>query len=105
EQRNTISSNCVPRRYTAKLSSIEAKRRNMKRRKSRGKPIVSLETCYMCDKATVSREHAPPLGFFPEDRRVNLITVPSCKTHNNDNSDDVRYVRDIITSSIDVNEV
>src|SRR6185503_5255413 len=61
--------------------------------------------CYMCDKPAVTREHAPPLAFFPSDLRVNLITVPSCKFHNNDNSRDVEYVRNIIVTDINSNEV
>jgi hypothetical protein len=63
------------------------------------------QTCYMCDRPATSREHSPPYSFFPDDRRVNLITVPSCETHNNRNSKDVEYVRNLITSDLHVNEV
>jgi hypothetical protein len=59
----------------------------------------------MCDKPAVTREHAPPLAFFPSNLRTNLITVPSCKFHNNDNSADVEYVRNIIVTDINSNEV
>ena len=52
----------------------------------------------MCEKPATTREHSPPLGFFPNSRRINLITVPSCKTHNNDNSFDVEYTRNIIVT-------
>lgn len=51
-------------------------------------------TCYMCDAIATSREHVPPVCFFPEqkdikrDLRKNLITVPSCVTHNSEKSDD-----------------
>lgn len=47
-----------------------------------------LETCYACDEPFVSRDHVPPQVFYPEkkdigiDLRSNLITVPSCKRHN-----------------------
>jgi hypothetical protein len=66
----------------------------------RGRKQQSTETCYMCDRSATSREHSPPIGFFPDSRRVNLITVPSCKTHNNDNSFDVEYTRNIIVTDI-----
>ena len=72
----------------------------------RAKKKVNPEaTCYMCDKPAVTREHAPPVAFFPNDLRVNLITVPSCKFHNNDNSKDVEYVRNIIVTDINANSV
>lgn len=48
-----------------------------------------MRTCYMCDRAATSDEHAPPQCLFPEKRdafgrdyRKNLITVPSCDEHN-----------------------
>ncbi len=63
------------------------------------------ETCYMCDRVATTREHAPPLSFFPVGRREKLITVPSCKTHNNDNSEDVEYVRNIVVTENHTNEV
>ena len=59
----------------------------------------------MCYRPRTSREHSPPIGFFPNDRRVNLITVPSCKTHNNDNSFDVEYTRNIIVTDNQSNDV
>ena len=59
----------------------------------------------MCDKAATTREHSPPLGFFPDDRRVNLITVPSCDTHNNDNSFNVEYTRNIIVTDIHTTDI
>lgn len=69
------------------------------------KPKDSMETCYMCDREATTREHTPPLSFFPDGRRVNLITVPSCKIHNNDNHLDVEYVRNIIVTDINSNQV
>jgi hypothetical protein len=59
----------------------------------------------MCDKPSVTREHAPPLAFFPSDRRGILITVPSCTAHNNDNSKDVEYIRNIVVTDINTNEL
>jgi hypothetical protein len=54
--------------------------------------------CYMCDAAATSVEHVPPKCFFPEGSRANLITVPSCAKHNENNSKDVEYVRNIIST-------
>ena len=54
----------------------------------------------MCNAPATSKEHAPPSSFFPEGYRANLITVPSCAKHNNDNSKDVEYVRGFIVSPI-----
>jgi hypothetical protein len=52
------------------------------------------ETCYICGAAKVSDEHFPPKAFFPSDRRLRrkLKTVPSCKAHNNDKSEDDVYL-------------
>jgi hypothetical protein len=60
--------------------------------------------CYMCDSDSTSVEHAPPRGFFPTGQRTNLITVPSCQSHNEDTSKDDEYVRNIITTSIENNQ-
>jgi hypothetical protein len=38
--------------------------------------------CYWCGRPALSREHVPPLSFFPRGKRTNLITVPSCYSHN-----------------------
>lgn len=59
-------------------------------------------TCYMCDLPEMSREHAPPSCFFPEqdtigrDLRRNLVTVPSCANHNSKKSKDDEFLRAII---------
>jgi hypothetical protein len=62
-------------------------------------------TCYACDQPATTREHAPPFSFFPKERRANLITVPSCALHNNANSMDVEYARNVITTMLGSNEV
>lgn len=59
----------------------------------------------MCERVATTREHSPPLSFFPDGLRANLITVPSCKIHNNDNHLDVEYVRNIIVTDITSNQV
>ena len=62
-------------------------------------------TCYMCDSVETSREHAPPLCFFPpskdvgRDLRSNLITVPSCDLHNSNKSKDDEFLRSVILMS------
>jgi len=38
--------------------------------------------CYWCGKPATSVEHVPPENLFPKDRKSNLITVPSCSSHN-----------------------
>lgn len=61
--------------------------------------------CYMCAAEATTREHAPPRSFFPKELRIGLVTVPSCPKHNNDNSADVEYVRNIIVGAYQVNEI
>ena len=46
---------------------------------------------------------SPPKCFFPKLQRNNLITVDSCKEHNEDTSLDDEYVRNIITMMIQGN--
>lgn len=67
--------------------------------------VQDQEPCYMCARAGTTREHAPPISFFPRDRRVNVITVPSCPTHNYDNHHDVEYVRNLLASDFHVNAI
>lgn len=40
--------------------------------------------CYWCGGRHSSDEHTPPKNLFPPDVRGNLITVPSCRKHNED---------------------
>ncbi|MDX6456988.1 MAG: hypothetical protein QOE55_685 [Acidobacteriaceae bacterium] len=61
--------------------------------------------CYACDQPATTREHAPPICFFPKEHRINLITVPSCVLHNNANSLDVEYSRNVITTMFGTNEI
>jgi len=62
------------------------------------------ETCYACDQPAPTREYTPPKSFFPESKRDQLITVPSCEAHNNDNSPDVEYVRNLLSFQYGTNE-
>jgi hypothetical protein len=63
--------------------------------------MAGAKKCYMCDDGGVTREHVPPLSFFPKGFRTNLWTVPSCAAHNLDNAPDVEYARNVIVSHRD----
>jgi hypothetical protein len=54
--------------------------------------------CYICGAEGSTREHVPPLAFFPRGFRKDLWTVRSCEQHNIGNSKDVEYVRNVIVS-------
>lgn len=62
-------------------------------------------SCYICGNEKHSVEHAPAKCFFPTEKRVNLTTVSSCESHNEDTSKDDEYVRNIIAMSISNNQV
>jgi hypothetical protein len=69
-------------------------------------------TCYMCDGCATSTEHAPPKCLFPEpadcdgqDYRKNLITVPSCESHNSQKSKDDEYLLYLLSSCDAINEI
>lgn len=40
--------------------------------------------CYWCGHPATSREHVPPSNLFPPGHNNQLITVPSCRAHNED---------------------
>ncbi len=61
--------------------------------------------CYACDEPATTKEHAPPLSFFPEEHAVNLVTVPSCDLHNNAKSMDAEYTRNVISALLGVSPV
>lgn len=65
------------------------------------------KTCYMCSEPATSREHVPPLCFFPEkdEFRKNLITIPSCEKHNSIKSGNDQYLFAVITSNIENNQI
>jgi hypothetical protein len=42
------------------------------------------DKCYWCGAQATSVDHVPPENLFPKDKKKNLITVPSCKKHNED---------------------
>lgn len=61
--------------------------------------------CYLCNAEKTSIEHSPAKCFFPEDKRLNLITVPSCDKHNLDTSLDDEYVRNLIAVTKGNNQI
>ena len=65
------------------------------------------EKCYICGEDKCSVEHVPAKCFFPEESeyRKELITVPSCKMHNENTSKDDEYVRNIICMCIGNNPI
>lgn len=50
--------------------------------------------CYFpgCTEKGVTKEHIPPRSFFPDGEKEQLLTVKSCKKHNNAKSKDDFYV-------------
>jgi hypothetical protein len=65
----------------------------------------------MCDKPSMSQEHAPPKCVFPEqkdtngrDYRKDLIKVPSCEDHNSAKSKDDEYLMMVLASYFNNNE-
>ena len=60
--------------------------------------------CYYCDNEGTTDEHIPPKCIFPKGNNNQLITVKSCKQHNNEKSGDDEYFRNIISMMINTNE-
>lgn len=58
----------------------------------------SSKKCYACEQPATTKEHVPPQSFFLPEHRINLMTVPSCERHNNDQSKDVEYTRNILST-------
>ena len=56
--------------------------------------VSTAMTCYFqgCKEKGVTKEHIPPRSFFPEGEKEQLLTVKSCKKHNNAKSKDDLYV-------------
>ncbi len=50
--------------------------------------------CYYqgCNKIGETKEHIPPRAFFPDGEKEQLLTVKSCKEHNNAKCKDDLYV-------------
>ncbi|MBB2158502.1 hypothetical protein HLH33_19840 [Gluconacetobacter diazotrophicus] len=50
--------------------------------------------CYFqgCTEDATTKEHIPPRSFFPQGENDQLLTVRSCKIHNNDKSKNDTYV-------------
>jgi hypothetical protein len=69
--------------------------------------------CYMCDRDAITQEHIPPLCIFPEkkdlpsgiDYRKNLITVPSCPSHNLNKTGDDEYLLFLLVTNWYINDI
>lgn len=67
----------------------------------------------MCSNEATSDEHVPPRCFFPKlkdlptgvNYRKDLITVPSCDSHNSEKSKDDEYLRMVVVSHYENNLV
>lgn len=59
--------------------------------------------CYFpgCENHANTKEHIPPKSFFPDSKKMNLMTVKSCKVHNNEKTkDDIYALANICVNSI-----
>lgn len=59
--------------------------------------------CYFpgCESHANTKEHIPPRSFFPDSKKINLMTVKSCKIHNNEKTkDDIYVLANICVNSI-----
>jgi len=66
----------------------------------------------MCGADSTSKEHVPPLCFFPERKdvghdkyRTNLITVPSCDLHNSLKTKEDEYLLACLTGIVGNNSI
>lgn len=68
-------------------------------------------TCYMCDGLGTTKEHVPPKCLFPEqkdlgdDYRKELISIPSCREHNNRKSSDDEFLMMSLAGIIGSNSI
>ncbi len=62
-----------------------------------------MDTCYACELPACTVEHCPPESFFSDGQRDQLLTVASCAQHTKDNSKDVEYARNALTTLWGVN--
>jgi hypothetical protein len=67
------------------------------------------QQCYACGSPATGREHVPPKCLFPtelnKDYRKNLVTVPSCDTHNTSKSDDDEFLLASLAGIIGCNNI
>ncbi len=64
------------------------------------------ELCIYCRTATADTcDHVPPECLFPDDKRVNLVTVPACRQCNQQYARDDEYFRfAVVAPAYDHNE-
>jgi len=63
--------------------------------------IQARQTCY----CVLSRPRRGNTLHRCAGKRVNLITIPSCKTHNYNNAENVEYFRNIVVTDIHINHI
>jgi len=61
--------------------------------------------CYYCNSEATTVEHIPPRCIFPKGQRNQLVTVRSCKKHNNSKSGEDEYFRNILTIMMNSNNI
>lgn len=65
-----------------------------------------IQECYFCSDEATSREHIPPTCIFNKPYPGNMITVPSCDSHNSRKSCDDEYLKWVlVTASVENSEV
>lgn len=67
----------------------------MKKRRAR------TAACVYCGALATTRDHVPPLAFFPDPLPENLITVASCERCNKEYGRHDEYVRDVMMMRAD----
>ena len=63
--------------------------------------------CYYqnCSNMATTKEHVPAQCFFSPNNKKQLISVPSCKMHNNDKTGEDTYIRNIICMNAKNNNI
>lgn len=55
--------------------------------------------CVFCGATAKTRDHVPPKCIFPDDRRINLRTVPACEICNSKTKKDDEYFRMVLATA------
>lgn len=61
--------------------------------------LQTSDNCYCCGDKATSIEHVPPRSWFKSNGWSIPETVPACKTHNQENSQEVELVRNLLVIS------
>src|SRR5690606_23504592 len=67
--------------------------------------MIQNKTCYWCGDISINKEHCPPQNLFRDFDK--LITVPSCKKHNNEfsslDSKMEQFIKIVCGTSVKIN--